>query len=285
MHTNPRFIRHDFGAAEPSGKRLAAGLLLRAAQRLALGVLGLAIGSLVLYVTFYVAYGIIWFGYNYGVSAVSELLFSKPLRLAHGLILLTCWIFIALLFVENQWVHRSHFTSPRRPSGFCAFIWYAGAAAAAASLLMNASASAHAITNILLLGPRLVTWSLGAVWDSFGLLRGYLFHQTRRRPAAPAQEPQFRPAADSWVAPSQEELTCYAALGITPPTSLEEIKTAYRRTIKLWHPDRHRGRSEAFRQAAEEKAKAVNTAYAFLLDIYSRRAERLHETDAAEGNP
>lgn len=282
MHGYLRFNRHVFGGAALSGKLLTTGLPVEAVQRCALGLLGLAVGSLVLYATFYVAYGVVWFGYNFGVSAISELLFSKPLRLTHRSILCICWVFIGLLFVENQCVDRSHFVNARRRPGSLALIWCAGTIAALATLLINAGASAKAITDILLSGPHLVRWSLGAVWDSFRLLREHSLHETHRRAAAPEQEPQFRPAPDSWAAPSQEELACCATLGITPSASFEEIKAAYRRTMKLWHPDRHGERSEVLRQAAEEKTKAINAAYTFLLD---RRRAGLDGADAGESNP
>ncbi len=57
----------------------------------------------------------------------------------------------------------------------------------------------------------------------------------------------------------------YELLGLQPPVTLSEIKSAYRKRIKLCHPDKLAGRGEDFRKLAEERAKALNAAYEFLV--------------------
>lgn len=55
----------------------------------------------------------------------------------------------------------------------------------------------------------------------------------------------------------------YAVLGISTDAGSDEIRTAYRRLVKEYHPDRYSGGSEIFRQIQE--------AYAILIDGRERR--------------
>ncbi|EOF8228639.1 DnaJ domain-containing protein, partial [Yersinia enterocolitica] len=72
----------------------------------------------------------------------------------------------------------------------------------------------------------------------------------------------------------------YAVMGVEPTASLKEIKTAYRRLARKYHPDVS---SEA---DAESKFKEVAEAYEVLKDT-ERRAEydqlRLHRNDPGFG--
>jgi hypothetical protein len=53
----------------------------------------------------------------------------------------------------------------------------------------------------------------------------------------------------------------YRLLGVTPRASRKEVKSAYRRLAKEWHPDRFQQRSEKERILAEEKFKTLTAAY------------------------
>lgn len=57
----------------------------------------------------------------------------------------------------------------------------------------------------------------------------------------------------------------YETLGVPKTASTEEIKKAYRKQAKEWHPDKHKGE-----KAAEEKFKAINNAYEILSDSQKR---------------
>ena len=63
----------------------------------------------------------------------------------------------------------------------------------------------------------------------------------------------------------------YAVLGVRPGASALEIKTAYRKLVKQWHPDRfvHDPRSQ---RIAEEKLKEINEAYEAVGSAPSRTA-------------
>ncbi|MGA2539174.1 MAG: J domain-containing protein [Terracidiphilus sp.] len=53
-------------------------------------------------------------------------------------------------------------------------------------------------------------------------------------------------------------------LEVTATSTQSEIKSAYRRLVNEWHPDRFEGKSERARQLATTKMSAINKAYQFL---------------------
>ncbi|NJR69769.1 MAG: J domain-containing protein [Synechococcales cyanobacterium CRU_2_2] len=55
---------------------------------------------------------------------------------------------------------------------------------------------------------------------------------------------------------------CYTILGITQNATLEDVKQAYRRLARSWHPDRFTDPQE--KEVAEEKIKRINAAYEYL---------------------
>jgi len=57
-----------------------------------------------------------------------------------------------------------------------------------------------------------------------------------------------------------ELLADFAELGISPSSSPEECKSAYKKLLKIHHPDRHAGNSEAMKKATAKTA-GVNAAY------------------------
>jgi hypothetical protein len=57
---------------------------------------------------------------------------------------------------------------------------------------------------------------------------------------------------------------CYRVLGLEPCATLEEVKSAYRDLVNVWHPDRF-AHNERLRSKAEEQLKEINRAYDYLL--------------------
>ena len=53
------------------------------------------------------------------------------------------------------------------------------------------------------------------------------------------------------------------ALGLGSNATEDEIKTAYRMLVKVWHPDRFQD-DKKLSAAAGDKLKAINSAYRFL---------------------
>jgi predicted Zn-dependent protease with MMP-like domain len=70
----------------------------------------------------------------------------------------------------------------------------------------------------------------------------------------------------------------YAALGVAPFASHEQIHRAYRRLAKRWHPDRYTRASKQLRLRAERQMRMFTAAYAVLGDEAKRRTydERRH---------
>ncbi len=58
----------------------------------------------------------------------------------------------------------------------------------------------------------------------------------------------------------------YAVLGLSKGATPEEIKSAYRKMSKEWHPDKHKGDSKA-----EDKFKEINEAYEVLSDTQKKQ--------------
>ncbi len=71
----------------------------------------------------------------------------------------------------------------------------------------------------------------------------------------------------------------YSVLGLSPDASNGDIRMAYRRLAKTWHPDRNPGDAKA-----EEKFKEISNAFALLGDKEKRKAFDRGEIDA-DGNP
>src|SRR5215470_5808671 len=65
----------------------------------------------------------------------------------------------------------------------------------------------------------------------------------------------------------------YALFGLQPDASTEELKTAYRDLVKVWHPDRFGGNVRLQRKA-QEKLKEINLAYERLSSVFSSAASK-----------
>ncbi|MGV6860839.1 MAG: DnaJ domain-containing protein [Putridiphycobacter sp.] len=63
--------------------------------------------------------------------------------------------------------------------------------------------------------------------------------------------------------PSRLKLA-YSALGLSPGSSVSEIKKAYRKLVNLYHPDKTVGSSGAFKKEAKEQFLKINEAYDLL---------------------
>ena len=79
--------------------------------------------------------------------------------------------------------------------------------------------------------------------------------QDEQQDDAPRDEPPPDPRA---------EPNYYAVLGVSPFASREQIRAAYRRRIKLWHPDRYAGKPRSLQMRAEQRARRLTAAWAVL---------------------
>lgn len=64
----------------------------------------------------------------------------------------------------------------------------------------------------------------------------------------------------------------YDILGVSKTATADELKSAYRRLAKQYHPDMYSGKSDAEKKNAEEKFKEINHAYDVLSDPQKRAA-------------
>jgi hypothetical protein len=71
----------------------------------------------------------------------------------------------------------------------------------------------------------------------------------------------------------------YATLGLTPSASPVEVRKAYKKLVRQWHPDRF-ARDPAGQAEATQRMRAINTAYETIRGSYIPRYE---STTAADG--
>jgi hypothetical protein len=121
----------------------------------------LVLGGIVLLITYFFTYAIVWFGFNFGVSGFSELIFNHRLHLPHAGIVAVSLAFLALLFWANQRISREYLDAYPRRDYAAPFAGLTGLTGSLISLLAYPGASTRMITDLLLTGPRLVmiAWS------------------------------------------------------------------------------------------------------------------------------
>ena len=136
-------------------KRVKGGL-----REVMVGVLAAAVGLVVLFLTFWFSYAVIYVGWA-GVSAVSEIVFGKELLLTHAMRTVGSGVFLSLLFVQNFSADRWYWGDyPKRDYVAAQTLQVqAGALGSLAFILAYPGASANMITDVLLSGPRLITFA------------------------------------------------------------------------------------------------------------------------------
>jgi len=142
-----------------------------AAANLFVTLLALAGGTVVLTITFFFAYALVWFGFNFGVSGFSQLLFSQRLHITHPAILLVCGAFLVLLFVGNARTSRDYLASLPKRNYVPSESMPGGIFGALGSLLAYPGASSRMIADLLFTGPRLVIAALSAFKKASRLAR------------------------------------------------------------------------------------------------------------------
>lgn len=72
---------------------------------------------------------------------------------------------------------------------------------------------------------------------------------------------------------------CYETLGVTPGASWDQIKQAYKDSVKVWHPDRFEN-DPRLKQKAIEKIKEINGAYEKLSNFFGEYGAPNFSNDA-----
>ena len=74
----------------------------------------------------------------------------------------------------------------------------------------------------------------------------------------------------------------FKTLKVTPTASMEEVKRAYRKRVKFWHPDRFPVESERLQKLAHRQMQEINEAYRELEQHY---AEGTSKSEASPKPP
>jgi len=119
----------------------------------------LSIGAVLLTVTFFFACAVLWVALNGAGSALSEILWNRPLHLSLAAIFTIAALFVVFLFIESARVNRKYLTRFSRRDRWPSRSgdWTGGFV----NLLVYSDISSRLIADALLTGPRLVTgaWS------------------------------------------------------------------------------------------------------------------------------
>lgn len=81
-------------------------------------------------------------------------------------------------------------------------------------------------------------------------------------------------------------LECFKMLGISPTRSLEEIRTAYRNQLKIWHPDKVSSKEAHIIEKHTIRSQKINYAYEFLkssISLVHNNTNEKTETDTGLG--
>lgn len=67
-------------------------------------------------------------------------------------------------------------------------------------------------------------------------------------------------------------MTLYDRLGVPPDADFAELRHAYRKAVRTWHPDRFASASPAMRAQAEAEMRRINAAWDILSNPHRRKA-------------
>lgn len=108
--------------------------------------------------------------------------------------------------------------------------------------------------------------------NGWGIPFGEYFYDQQRASSKQKQE-RSGPRTSSGFQGSQDLRSSFALLGITEedPT-WEDVKSAYRRKIRMYHPDKYAGDRPEILRHADDMTKKINYAYASLEKRYHPKA-------------
>jgi hypothetical protein len=114
----------------------------------------LSVGAILLAVTFFFACVLLWVALNGAGSALSEILWNRPVHLSLAAIVPVAAMFVAFLFIESARVNRQYLT---RNSSRARSSRSAGRTGGFVNLLVYSDISSRLIADGLLTGPRLMS--------------------------------------------------------------------------------------------------------------------------------
>jgi hypothetical protein len=126
---------------------------------------------------------------------------------------------------------------------------------------------------------RFLPWILGAIYflfpydlfSDFAIGPGWLddlvvlglvwWWNGKRKQAAGSERFSGGAQDQASAAEEQDDLDPYQVLGVQPGASMEEIRSAYKRLVAKYHPDKVQHLGPEFQKLAHEKFVAVQQAY------------------------
>ena len=103
---------------------------------------------------------------------------------------------------------------------------------------------------------------LFALFFGFGIVRFALSRDDSDEDSSKPRSKSQRSSDETW----DNNQSCYQILDIEPTATSEDIKSAYKRKISQYHPDKVSSLGPEFTPIAENKTKQINAAYKEALD-------------------
>jgi len=138
------------------------------------GLLALALGLVVMFVTYWLAYAVVWVA-GEAASAIVQIAGGKRFRIPHDWRLIGAGVFMVLLFVNHlrtsPWNRGNYGDLGPQPAFMGAVVYQAGAIGSLACLLRHPQASSRMIAEILETGPRCLTGGVAMFRRTTAIMR------------------------------------------------------------------------------------------------------------------
>ena len=102
--------------------------------------------------------------------------------------------------------------------------------------------------------------------DFYRRYRGYRGYRGYKRPPPGQGEGRYEEKRDREASLDHEDEDPFKILGVEPGASPDEIKSAYRRAVAKYHPDKVTHLGKEFQEIAHRKLVAIQRAYEALMN-------------------
>lgn len=107
-----------------------------------------------------------------------------------------------------------------------------------------------------------IVFGLVGYWGTSAFIRFFKSESewTKNQSRADSNQTKDEPEQEQNQKPPSEK-SWYKILEVTPSSSLDEIKLAYKKKISMYHPDKVSSMGPEFNEIAQRKSKEINSAY------------------------